>query len=221
MKKNLFYLLALLFFSCTPNPKLTEADNCNYGVFTKSLNNPQVEQNGERLVIKTTAKTDYFNDPNGKLTNGNAPIIMRELDMTKPFTFTVKVKPNLIETYDAGVLYLFCNEYLWQKLCIEKDERKLNRVVSVRTENTSDDNNHDVITQESLYFKISSNSQAIGFYYSLDNVNWQLVKVHENKYPNKIYLGLSSQSPIGKGMTTEFSEFKFEQKSIKNFRLGL
>ncbi|MGD0506895.1 MAG: hypothetical protein ABSA27_03815 [Terriglobales bacterium] len=40
-------------------------------------------------------------------------------------------------------------ENLWLKMAMEMDERQKTRMVSVRTIGTSDDNNHDVITEKS------------------------------------------------------------------------
>ena len=101
------------------------------------------------------------------------------------------------------------------------DERKLTRLVTVRTITTSDDNNHDSITQEEAYMKISSDTKNIGFYYSLDGNTWQLVRLYRNEYPKRIYLAISSQPPIGNGNETLFSNIVFSENSIQNFRLGL
>jgi len=95
------------------------------------------------------------------------------------------------------------------------------RAVTVRTIETSDDNNHDVIDSTSMYMKISSDTKTIGFYYSLDKKNWQLVRLFRNDYPVGLWIGVSAQSPIGNGTSATFEECSLTQSSIKDFRMGI
>ncbi|MCU7549870.1 DUF1349 domain-containing protein [Chitinophagaceae bacterium LB-8] len=167
------------------------------------------------------AKKDYFNDPGGKFSNNSAPVLLSRVDNKKPFTLTAKVTPSFKETYDAGVLYIFSTEKLWQKFAFEKDERGRTRVVSVRTIETSDDNNHDILTNESVFLKVTSDTKTVGLYYSIDNVTWNLARLYKNNYPDVIWVGLSTQSPIGNGTTAIFENCSLTENSIKNFREGI
>jgi regulation of enolase protein 1 (concanavalin A-like superfamily) len=191
--------------------------------FVRSLNgaSKSVQTDGARLTLISGAKKDYFNDPDGKLSNNTAPVLLTKINNKKPFTFSAKVTPDFLETYDAGVLYIYVKDNLWQKFCFEQDERKKKRIVSVRTIGTSDDNNHDIVDVPSVFLKISSDTKTVGFYYSTDKQNWQLVRLYKNDYPSEIWLGLSSQSPLGKGMTNTFEECVLTENSIKDFRMGL
>ena len=111
--------------------------------------------------------------------------------------------------------------WAWTAIDIERDERKRTRVVTVRTIETSDDNNHDAIDSASVYLKISSDTKTIGFYYSLDKDNWQLVRLFHNDFPVELWAGLSAQSPIGDGNSVTFEECSMTQSSIKDFRMGI
>ena len=91
----------------------------------------------------------------------------------------------------------------------------------MRTEGTSDDNNHDVISGDQVYLKISSDTKTIGFYYSMDGAEWQLVRLFKNSYPKTLWTGVSAQSPLSEGMKTTFTGLKLTQQSIKDFRLGI
>lgn len=173
-----------------------------------------------RLTLRSPAKRDNFRDPDGKLSNNTAPMLLTEVDNTKPFTFTAKVTPTFLATYDAGALYVWVRDDLWLKMAMERDERGRTRLVTVRTSGTSDDNNHDVVTAKSVYMKISSDATTIGFYYSIDNNEWQLVRLFRNDYPDKIWLGVSSQSPVGEGNASIFEDVALSQTSIEDFRLG-
>lgn len=173
-----------------------------------------------QLTLSSPAKRDNFRDPNGKLSSDNAPMLLTEVDNTKPFTMTAKVTPTLLTTYDAGTLYIWVRGDLWLKMAMEQDERGRTRLVTVRTTGTSDDNNHDVVNAKSVYMKISSDTTTIGFYYSLDQQQWQLIRLFKNEYPEKIWLGVSSQSPVGSGNASTFEDVTLTQTSISDFRMG-
>ena len=206
---------------CIENKGHIPAQDCKVAIFTKSLNSPKFIWANDMLTISSGTKSDYFNAPNGTDIANNAPLLLKEIDNTKPFTFRAKVRPEFAGTYDAGAIYLFCNESLWQKFAFEMDEHGLTRLVTVRTIGTSDDNNHDALTESSVFMKISSDTQTVGFYYSVDGQTWQLTRLYRNEYPPKIYIGLSSQSPMGQGIDSHFTEIELTSNSIKNFRLGL
>lgn len=236
MKKvwlNLLIVLAVMS-SCnntstkgsSSNALATGGEDCSItfsGIaFTKSLNGAKATSviEGNKLLFKSNAKTDYFNEPDGKQLYSTAPVLLTKIDNTKPFTFTTKVSPTFIDTYDAGAMYVYLNPKLWFKFAFEQDERKKTRIVTVRTTETSDDNNHDIVENASVYLKISSNVESIGFYYSLDKETWQLVRLFKNDYPKEIWAGLSAQSPIGNGTSVTFEECSLTQNSIKDFRMG-
>ncbi len=207
-------------------PEITRGDECSVKVsgveFTKSLNgaNATATVDGDKLILRSNAKCDNFNDPDGKLSNSTAPVLLTKVDNTEPFTFTAIITPTFTDTYDAGTMYIYLNPKLWFKFAFERDELMRTRIVTVRTIETSDDNNHDVINNASVYMKISSDVQTIGFYYSLNKENWQLVRLFKNDYPAEIWVGLSAQSPIGNGTSVTFEECSMTQSSIADFRMG-
>ena len=191
--------------------------------FTKCLNESEKNASTEAgtLTLKSNAKSDFFNDPDGKLSNSNAQVLLAKIDNTKPFTLTAKVSPEFKETYDAGALYIYLTEKLWQKFAFERDERGTTRIVSVRTIETSDDNNHQPVSEKSVFLKISSDTHTLAFYFSEDNVKWNLARLYKNTYPTAIWVGVSSQSLLGKGNFTQFENSLLVGESVKDFRMGL
>ncbi|MCM0667504.1 DUF1349 domain-containing protein [Flavobacterium tyrosinilyticum] len=194
--------------------------------FTKAVNGADTlikTEANEKVIFKAGEKSDYFSDPDGKLSNTTAPMLLSEVDNTKPFTLTAKVTPEFTEKglYNAGVLYIYVNDSFYQKFCFEQDERGNHRVVTVRTMGTSDDNNHDIVKQPFVYMKISSDTKTVASYYSLDKKNWQMVRLYKNNYPKKIWMGISTQCPVDKGTQSIFEEINLEEKSVSDFRLGI
>jgi hypothetical protein len=228
MKNEWLYLLIGIasLGSCQKSPN-ENAEECSVKIsgieFTKSLNQAKsmVTVEGDKLIFKSGAKSDYFNEPDGQQSYHNAPVLLTKVDNTKPFTFLAKVTPSFTDTYDAGAMYIYLNDTQWFKFAFERDERKRTRIVTVRTISTSDDNNHDAVDSASVYMKISSDTRTIGFYYSTDQENWQLVRLFRNEYPAETWIGLSTQSPIGNGTIGTFEECSFTQSSVKDFRMGI
>ncbi|MHC0447047.1 DUF1349 domain-containing protein [Flavobacterium sp. 3-218] len=194
--------------------------------FTKAVNGADTlikTEANEKIVFKAGEKSDYFSDPDGKLSNTTAPMLLSKVDNTKPFTLTAKVTPEFTKTglYNAGVLYIYVNDSFYQKFCFEQDERGNHRIVTVRTMGTSDDNNHDVVKEPTVYMKISSDTKTVASYYSLDKKNWQMVRLYKNNYPKEIWMGISTQCPVEKGTQSIFEEISLEDKSVADFRLGI
>ena len=193
--------------------------------FTQSLNGAaqQTEILGaDSTMMRSEAKKDFFIDPNGKDVMLASPILLTEVDNTKPFTLTTHLAPGFTPdgTYTAGCLYVYVSPERWLKMAFEQDERGGHRVVTVRTEGTSDDNNHDLLTAGDVSFKISSDTNVIGFYYSVDGQQWQLVRLFRNAYPEKLHLGISAQCPGEGGSQTLFTGTSITTEAVKSFRLG-
>jgi len=228
MKRQLsaLSLLLLPLIASQASPENMKTEECRIKLpgitFTRSLNGAAAYAKVEdgRLTLPSEARRDNFRDPDGKLSNNTAPLLLTEVDNKKPFTLTAKITPTFLKTYDAGTLYIYVKEDLWLKMAMEMDERNKTRMVSVRTIGTSDDNNHDVITEKSVYMKISSDMKTVGFYYSLDKKNWQLIRLFKNDYPASIWVGISTQSPLGEGTSAVFEDLSLTPQSITDFRLG-
>lgn len=221
------WLLGLMLISASQIAAADTEKECSIRLanihFTKCLNNAEKNTlvTDDSIKLKSDAKKDYFNDPDGKLSNNTAPVLLTKVDNTKPFTLTAKLSPEFKETYDAGALYIFLTNKLWQKFAFERDERGIARIVSVRTIETSDDNNHQPIGEKSVFLKISSDTQTVAFYFSTDKIKWNLARLYKNSYPATIWLGISSQSPLGEGNTTLFDDISLVGESVKDFRIGI
>lgn len=234
MNRHLYFglLMSILMTGCAESKPDAAVEketlsSCNVKLsniqFTQAKNGAEnnVAVFNDTLKFVAGPQTDYFRSPDGTVIN-NSPVIFTEIDNTKPFTFTAKVEPQftLTGTYSAGVLYVYENDTHNQKLCFEQDENGAHRVVSVRTIGTSDDNNHQSIEGPSVYMRISSDGKQIGSYYSEDGRTWRMARLYKNDFPEKLLLGLSSQSPKDNEHTCYFSEVSIIETAVPNFRSG-
>lgn len=230
MKKIIFMTIMSLFMqgcgNASQSQKATEkADfQCGNVRFSQSMNicNQTIQAAENGLLMTAGERTDLFCDPKGIATNTSAPLLMTEVDNTKPFTFTVKVQPHFTEegTYSAGAILAYVDDSHWQKLCFEQDEDGNHRIVTVRTIDTSDDNNHEMSDSTSVFLRLSSDTKVIGNYYSEDGENWHLVRIYKNEYPARLNLSISAQSPKDKAHTCRFSDIKLENRPVSDFRRG-
>ena len=178
------------------------------------------------MIVTFRAKphADYFNDPNdGKLSQSNAAVLLTEVDNTKPFTFSARLKSGFTEDglYNAAALFVYASDSLYQKFCFEQDERGNHRVVTVRTVGTSDDNNHEVFNDAKfIWYKISSDARTIASCYSLDGQQWQLVRLYKNAYPDTLYLGICSQAPQSDECVSVFDQLLLTTDNVCDFRMG-
>lgn len=194
------------------------------GEFSESRNEAEklFSKIGNKIEIPAGAETDFFIEPGlPPYEKANAPLLLKTVDNTKPFTFSFKTTPVHKVKYDAGMAFIYIDDKHWLKFAFEADERMNKRLVTVKTKDFSDDNNHDAIKSSSVYLKISSDTKVVGFYYSIDGKSWQLVRVFKNEYPSTIKIGIGSQSPAGKGNKSVFENFKFSETSVKDFRMGI
>ncbi len=240
MKKTLFagMLMGLALTACDNSDKQVAKSNEETAVtetlepcaikfagldFTQAKNNGAkgVTVAGDTLKYVAGPQTDYFHSPSGDKTD-NSPVIFTEIDNTKPFTFTAKVEPKFTETgtYSAGVVYAYENSDHCQKICFEQDEYGDHRVVTVRTIGTSDDNNHQSIPGESVYMRLSSDGTQLGTYYSEDGKTWKMARLYKNDFPEKLLIGLSSQSPKDNEHTCHFTDVSLVNEATADFRNG-
>jgi len=233
MLLKFFISASILFFiitSCTNSDKNSAANNISEKIsigfnvqFDTSMNNAdkQIIKDKDSIILTSTKETDFFIEPGGAYEKSDAPLLLKKIDNTKPFTFIAELKPEHKVKYDAGMLFIFVDEKHWLKFAFEADERMNTRIVTVRTNETSDDNNHDVEKDSVILLKISSDTKSIGFYYSNDNKIWNLVRVFKNEYPQNILVGVGTQSPAGDGNKTIFFGIEFSNSAVKDFRNGI
>ena len=141
------------------------------------------------------------------------------------FTNAINGAENCVKLLDDGALEFHCTEGLDffsdpNGKLFEQDEYGNHRIVTVRTQGTSDDNNHDKLDVSSVYLKISSDTKTIASYYSIDKKRWNMVRLYKNCYPKNIYLGISSQCPQKGSCTSRFEEISLSHDNVSDFRLG-
>ena len=186
-----------------------------------SCNNSSKQNNAEGTTADSV-QTSVMSFQDCDLTLGGIHFTKMLNGAAKPFTVSARMKPGFTSDglYHAADLIVMANDTLYQKFCFEQDERGKHRVVTVRTIGTSDDNNHEVVSQDFIYYKISSDTRTIASYYSLDGKEWQMVRLYRNNYPKDLKVGICSQAPQKGVCVSEFSELSLSTETVGDFRMG-
>jgi len=168
------------------------------------------EINKGSIVIEAGAKTDMFRDPNATYNTDNAPKLLFSADSN--FILITSIKHSFASKWDGGAIVLKSDSAHWIKFCFEKDYTGARRVVSVVTNDVSDDCNSVSIPADNVYYKMAKAGNVITLYYSIDNRSWLLVRHLQIDFQQPIFVGFLAQSPTGEHCRVMFSEINYQIK---------
>jgi regulation of enolase protein 1 (concanavalin A-like superfamily) len=176
------------------------------------------QNNQSSFTIIGGAKTDMFRDPNVTYNTDNAPKLVFIPDSN--FVLTCSIHHAFTSQWDGGAIVLKADNLHWVKFCFEKDYTGTHRVVSVVTNDISDDCNSLPITTNQVYYKIAKADNVITLYYSPDGTKWFLIRHFQFNASGPLKLGFLAQSPTGKSCKVTFANVTYEPKKIKDPYLG-
>lgn len=190
----------------------------------KWLNESKMTVENGTVTIFAPAQTDYFNNPvpqNGKLgtPQANAPFFYT--DVTGDFVFSVRVEPNHKSTYDAGCIMVIKDEMMWAKAAFEKSDFDTNAVVSVVTNQVSDDANGCNISEDFVWLQVVRKGDNFAVHYSVDGEKYDMVRLFTLSVGETVKVGIEAQCPVGEGGERIFSNLLLENRTVENLRTGL
>jgi uncharacterized protein len=191
-----------LKFSAIPYPLSWENKPVSHTISATTIN------------IEAGAKTDMFRDPNVTYNTDNAPKLFFTPDQN--FVLTAGIEHHFTSKWDGGAIVLKADNLNWIKFCFEKDYTGQHRVVSVVTNNISDDCNSAPIIGDKVYYKICKADNVITLYYSTDNKKWFLIRHLQFNAKGTLHLGFMAQSPTGKSNKVTFSDITYSNRKIKD-----
>jgi regulation of enolase protein 1 (concanavalin A-like superfamily) len=169
-------------------------------------------EGGKALSITAGKQTDWYDSAMNEAPRNNSSRLL--FKPTDDFELSAKVNVDFHSQWDSGVLVLYVNDSLWAKLCFEMTLEKHPAIVSVVTRGLSDDSISIPIKGNSVYLKVTKSGHAIFFFASEDGKNWSIVRIFSLGDNLDLRVGFSSQSPVGDGCTTTFSEINYLPKKV-------
>ena len=189
------------------------------------LNESSIRFEEDKIIMYAPEKTDFFcnSGPIGEegitpesLTN--APFYYTEV--SGDFVMRVKVSHDFKDTYDAASIMVLKNSTVWAKACLELTDFDTHAVVSVVTNQTSDDANGCNIDGNEVWFQLARSGNSFAFHYSLDGKRYDMMRFFSLPVDDIVKVGLMAQSPIGKGGERIYQNYTLELRSVKNIRSG-
>ncbi len=181
---------------------------------------PQIEEG--RIILESGEKADFFNfyDINEKQKKkvATAPFMFTEI--TGDFIASAKVSLDFKDSYDSAVLMIMQDSDIWAKACYELTDFGKTSVVSVVTNQFSDDANGNNVTTDSVYLKAIRVNNDFAFHYSIDGKQYEMMRFFHLDVMDTLKVGLVAQSPLGTGTTCVFEEFTIDNKTAMNIRRG-
>jgi regulation of enolase protein 1 (concanavalin A-like superfamily) len=191
----------------------------------KWLNESQAKFEGNALVIYAPAQSDFFCNNGAVAEEGitpesllNAPFFYSEVQGN--FVLRVRVQHAFRDTYDSATIMLMQNESVWAKACFERTDFDTHAVVSVVTNGTSDDANGCNIDGDEVWLQAARVGNSFAFHYSLDGVQFYMMRFFSLPVDETIKVGLVAQAPQGSGGDRYYQDYSLVKKTVKNIRVG-
>ena len=190
------------------------------------INEGEVVLEENRIIMMAPALTDFFcggetTSEEGILPESlcNAPYYYTEID--GDFVLKVKVSHEFRETYDSASVMVMHDMTNWAKCCYELTDFGTHAAVSVVTINgESDDANGCNLEGNTAWLQVCRVGNNFAFHYSLDGVNFYMMRYFHMPETKTIKVGLLAQAPTGNGGKRIYENLSIEHITVKNIRAG-
>ena len=170
----------------------------------KWMNESAISIEGDRIEITAPPKTDFFCGSIDECEEGflpeslcNAPYYYTEIE--GDFVLKVKVSHGFKDTYDSASVMIMKDLNCWAKCCFELTDFGTHAAVSVVTKGDSDDANGCNLEGNTAWLQVCRVGNNFAFHYSLDGVNFYMMRYFHMPVMPVIKVGLLAQAPTGTG----------------------
>lgn len=174
---------------------------------------------GGTLTLTAAAGTDWTNDAGGAEPQHRATSLGFVPEGDFRLSARVRVE-GARSTFDAGVLAIWVDETHWAKICFEWSPQGTAMVVSVVTNDFSDDVNSTDVHGDAVYLRVSRVGPAWAFHSSADGVEWRFVRVFRLAGAGPVHVGFLAQAPLGESCTAVFDEIALVPGTLGELRDG-
>ena len=173
---------------------------------------------GAALRMTTAGGTDIFVSPHDAYAKDNAPRALFKAD--PEFIFSSKVKCDFKTKYDNASLVVYESPKHWIKLAYQNNYYSKPSLVTIVTNEHSDDAQGFYLEGDFVYLKIHGHGQAFWLYYSLDGKSWVPIRAFRLYHNGNLRVGFLVASPAGPDCSGEFSDITYAPISPKDLWQG-
>ncbi|NLP82792.1 DUF1349 domain-containing protein [Microbacterium sp. CFH 90308] len=167
--------------------------------------------------LTAAAGVDWTNDASGTEPQHRATSLA--FTVHDDFQLSARVRVGHPRTtFDAGVLSLWADEDHWAKLCFEWSPHGAAMVVSVVTNQYSDDANAIDVDTEEVWLRVSKIGPAFAFHSSPDGRVWRFVRLFRLLTDKPVQAGFLAQAPLGDSATATFSDIRYVRETLAELR---
>lgn len=177
------------------------------------------DDSSSKLTLTAEAGTDWTNDATG----GEPQHGATSLGFVPEGDFQLSARVSVSgprTTFDAGVLAIWIDEAHWAKLCFEFSPQGTAMVVSVVTNEYSDDVNSTLVAGDAVFLRVSRLGEAWAFHSSADGINWDFVRLFRLYADAPAHVGFLAQAPFGDSCEATFDEVRFLPERLSDLRDG-
>ena len=171
------------------------------------------------LELEASAGADWSNDALG------GPAQQRATALAFPalaqFSLSTRVAvTGPRTTFDAGALAIWADADHWAKLCFEFSPQGQPMVVSVVTNEFSDDVNSVPVSDEFVHLRVTRTGPAWAFHSSSDGSRWDFVRLFRLATGHPIKVGFLAQAPLGDCCRARFDQISLTTEIPGDLRNG-
>nr|WP_294694868.1 DUF1349 domain-containing protein [uncultured Friedmanniella sp.] len=175
---------------------------------------------GGVLTLTSAAGVDWIHDArSGQKSQTATSWAFRPADGDFLLSVRARVEPPRT-TFDAAVLTLWADADHWAKLCFEYSPQGEPMVVSVVTDDYSDDSNGPVVAGNEVHLRVARLGPAWAFHFSTDGLHWHFVRVFRLGTPAPTLVGFLAQAPTGPSCTVHFDQVSYTEETLADLRDG-
>jgi len=181
------------------------------------MNEPKVwKYSAAGLYIEPDGHTDMFHKF-GAPTRDDACFLFTEA--SGDFSLTAHLKAEGVAFGDAGGIAVRHDAQHWAKLCVERSPLGEISIVSVVTNQWSDDANNEVLNTPEAWVRITRIGDLIGMHYRVESA-WRFVRVFAVNWLARLKVGLLAQAPFAAGCKVHCSALSLSPRTVSDFRSG-
>lgn len=171
------------------------------------------------LRITAAAGVDWTNDAFGGAQQHTATL----LGFVPSGDFSLSANAVVVgerTTFDAAVLAIWGDRDHWAKLCFEYSPQGEAMVVSVVTNEYSDDCNSTLVAEGAVHLRVTRVGAGWAFHSSVDGQSWDFVRIFRLAHAGPVSVGFLAQAPFGQSCVAEFHNISYSAAIPADFRDG-
>jgi len=186
-------------------------------IFDNSLNACSITHTDTGVLLKANPKTDFICKYKEYIKDEAAFFY---IEKNGDFTIKAEVETKGNSAYDAAFLMVRETETRWIKLAVELGVDTTYNVVSVITDNWSDDANGESLASNKCWLRITRKGDFWGLHYSVNGNKWRFVRCFGLDLPSTVKVGFGIQAPLGDRCEGKLDFITLTDESVSNFRDG-